>query len=395
MPTSNRRNFLKESGLILLPALIPGGSLSATQKPGKHYPADDIPVNFYMDGIMYEPEMYIGQLQQANAKNKIEKDRYGSGGAVAELEKHFEEITGKEKSVFMPSGTMANQFAIAVLSAGNTKVFVQDTSHVYRDEADAAQSVFQKRLIPLAKNETYFTAETLKQAVEALKEQEVFNSGIGAVSIENPVRRTDGRMVPVEEIRKISEYCRSKNIRLHLDGARIYMASAWSGISIKEYASYFDTVYISLYKYLGASAGAVLCGDKQVMEKMPHLIKIHGGSMYGNWANAAMALQRLDGIEDRLKDTIKKSGIIFSALNKLPGIKISALDGGTNIYLMSLAKTIDGIKLQQKLANDYGIRIGRVNAKNELYLTVNETLLLKESDFIINSFTNALQAANG
>lgn len=395
MPTRNRRNFLKESGLILLPALIPGGSLSATQKPGKHYPADDIPVNFYMDGIMYEPEMYIGQLQQANTKKKIEKDRYGSGGAVAALEKYFEEITGKEKSVFMPSGTMANQLAIAVLSGENTKVFVQDTSHVYRDEADAAQSVFQKRLIPLAKNETYFTAEVLKQAVESLKEQEVFNSGIGAVSIENPVRRTDGRMVPVEEIRKISEYCRSKNIRLHLDGARIYMASAWSGISIKEYASYFDTVYISLYKYLGASAGAVLCGDKQVIEKMPHLIKIHGGSMYGNWTNAAMALQRLDGIEDRLKDTIKKSGIIFSALNKLPGIKISALDGGTNIYLMSLAKTIDGIKLQQKLANDYGIRIGRINAKNEMYLTVNETLLLKESDFIINSFTNALQAANG
>lgn len=136
--------------------------------------------------------------------------------------------------------------------------------------------------MPLAKDKTWFTADELKQGVESLKELEVFSSGIGAVSIENPVRRTDGRMIPVEEIKKISEYCRSNNIRLHLDGARIYMAAAWSGVSIKEYASYFDTIYISLYKYFGASGGAVLCGEKKIMEKMPHLIKIHGGNMYGN-----------------------------------------------------------------------------------------------------------------
>lgn len=102
----------------------------------------------------------------------------------------------------MPSGTMANQLAIAVLSDENTKVFVQDTSHVYRDEADAAQSVFNKRLMPLAKNETYFTLEILKQAIENPGNEEVFKSGIGCVSIENPVRRTDERMVPIEEIKR-------------------------------------------------------------------------------------------------------------------------------------------------------------------------------------------------
>src|SRR5678815_121641 len=136
-------------------------------------------------------------------------------------------------------------------------------------------------------------------------------------------------MIPIGEIKKISEYCRSKNIRLHLDGARIYMASAWSGIPVKEYASYFDTVYISLYKYLGASGGAILCGDSAVIEKMPHLIKIHGGNMFGNWLNAAMALHRLDGIEERLKEAIRRSKEIFASLNDM-GIKITELDGGTN-----------------------------------------------------------------
>src|SRR5687768_2723844 len=207
----------------------------------------------------------------------------------------------------MPSGTMANQFAIAVLSGENTKVFVQETSHVFRDEADAAQSVFNKRLIPLARGETYFTAQELQESVDYHNQGEVFKSGIGTVSVENPVRRTDGRMIPLEEIKKISAYCRNNSIRLHLDGARIYMASAWSGVSILEYASYFDTVYISLYKYLGAAAGAILCGDKIVIDRMEHLIKIHGGTMFGNWANAAMALHRLEGFEKRMKDAVKNA----------------------------------------------------------------------------------------
>src|SRR5207342_3190460 len=127
-------------------------------------------------------------------------------------------------------------------------------------EADAAQSVFNKRLMPLAKNETYFTAQQLQNAIENLNNEEVFKSGVGAVSIESPVRRTDGRAVPLDEIIKISAYCRSNRIGLHLDGARIFMASAWTGTPVKEYASYFDTVYISLYKYFGAGGGAVLSG---------------------------------------------------------------------------------------------------------------------------------------
>ncbi len=393
MPGFNRRNFLKLSGLTVVPALIPPGSLLAADNDRRASPADDVIIRFFGDGIMYEPTQYIAQLQQVNSKQVIERDRYGAGGAVAALEKKFEEITGKEKALFMPSGTMANQFAIAVLSGENTKAFVQDTSHVYRDEADAAQSVFQKRLMPLAKGETYFTAEALKQAVESLKEQEVFASGIGAVSIENPVRRTDGRMIPVEEIKRISEYCRSNNIRLHLDGARIYMASAWSGISIKEYASYFDTIYISLYKYLGASAGAVLCGEKKVMERMPHLMKIHGGTMYGNWANAAMALHRLDGFEDRMKQAVKRADEIFAALNKLPGIKISALDGGTNIYRLELGKEIDGKKWQETLNKRYNIRIIPPGNTNQTQLMVNETLLFRDAAYVVDSFKDALKSA--
>jgi len=396
MPSFNRRNFLKASGFTLLPGILPALPAFAGETNKPPSPGNELVVKFFGDGESFDGPAYWEQLQQAHNKQPIKVDRYGSGGAVEELQKNFERITGKEKAIYMPSGTMANQLAIAVLSDENTKVFVQDTSHVYRDEADAAQSIFNKRLMPLAKNETYFTLDILKQAIENLGNEEVFKSGIGCVSIENPVRRTDERMVPIEEIKKISAYCRSNNIKLHLDGARIYMSAAWSGIPVKEYASYFDTIYISLYKYLGASGGAILCGDKAVINKMPHLIKIHGGNMYGNWLNAAMAVHRLEGIEERLQQAIQRSAEIFAALNKINGIKINALDGGTNIYEMSLPPGMNMQKLAEHLSSNYFIRIvPRAGANGNIKITVNETILYRDAKYIVNAFKEGIKSAGG
>ena len=385
MSPVNRRNFLKNSGLATLPLLVANPVLAMNTGHKQSTTATQV-IKFLGDGEMFEPADYLNILQQAT----IARDSYGAGGSVEALEKKFVEITGKEKAVFMPSGTMANQLAIAVLSGENSKVFVQDTSHVYRDEADAAQTVYQKRLMPLAKDEPFFTAQQLQAAVEAIPNEEVFKTGVGVVSIENPVRRSNGQMVPIEELRKISAYCRANNIKLHLDGARIYMAAAWSGVSIKEYASLFDTIYISLYKYFGAAGGAVLSGDKTVIDEMPHLIKVHGGSMYGNWANAAMALHRLEGFETRMKNTVQKATELFDALNKIPGITIKPLPGGTNIYSFALSPKMEITKLRDALNTNYNIRIGRVNEKNEGFLSVNETLLYQDNNYIINAFKKAL-----
>jgi threonine aldolase len=390
MSPVNRRKFLRTSCLASLTVLVANPVL-AMGTGYKQSPTGTPVIKFFGDGEMFEPIDYLNILQQANATTAIGRDSYGAGGSVEALEKKFAEITGKEKAVYMPSGTMANQLAIAVLSGENSKVFVQDTSHVYRDEADAAQSVFQKRLMPLAKDEPFFTAQQLQSAVEAIPSEEVFKTGIGAVSIENPVRRSGGRMVPVEELRKISTYCRTNNIKLHLDGARIYMASAWSGVSVKEYASLCDTIYISLYKYFGAAGGAMLCGDKAVIDKMTHLIKVHGGSMYGNWANAAMALHRLEGFETRLKDTVQRAHELFDALNKIPGITIKALPAGTNIYSLALSAKTNGAKMRDTLKTTYNIRIGPLNNKNEGSLTVNETLLYQSNNYIIDAFRKSME----
>jgi threonine aldolase len=106
----NRRSFLKASGLTLLPGVLPALPVLANGTNKQPVPANEPIVKLFGDGEFYDGLSYLEQLQLANSKQPIKVDRYGSGGAVEELEKKFEAITGKEKAVYMPSGTMANQF---------------------------------------------------------------------------------------------------------------------------------------------------------------------------------------------------------------------------------------------------------------------------------------------
>src|SRR5579871_6829010 len=118
----NRRSFIHLSGLGTLPVFAgqwPG--LSAENTVGAEQPT----VTFVRDGPGFTPEEYIALLGKINQQRPVKGDFYGAGGTVGELLAKFIEITGKEAAIYMPSGTLANQLAIAVLSGENSKVFVQ------------------------------------------------------------------------------------------------------------------------------------------------------------------------------------------------------------------------------------------------------------------------------
>jgi threonine aldolase len=199
--------------------------------------------------------------------------------------------------------------------------------------------------------------------------------------------------VPLEEIRKISVFCREKGFKLHLDGARIYMASAFSGTSVAGYAAYFDTVYISLYKYLGASGGAVLCGPAEVIDKMEHLVKVHGGVVYNNWANAAMALHHLDGIDERFKRFASQAGQLFTMLNTLPELKITPVEGGTNIALLRFSAPVNAIKFTEVLWMKHKIALPVTRPDGTVKIMVNESLLTQTNVQILMAFKDALSLA--
>jgi threonine aldolase len=394
MTAYKRRDFLKFSSLSALPliasAALPLNSLTQ-EKTG--YSKDSEAVYFINDGIFYRPEDFINKLQEINAANPIDRDSYGEGGAMDKLLKKFREITGKEAAVFVPTGTLANQLAISQLCGDNTKAIVQETSHVYRDEADAAQTLFNKRLIPLGEGKAYFTLEELKGAIKYHKEGEAFTAGVGAVSIETPVRRCDNQAFPLKEIKMISAYCKEQGYKMHLDGARLHMATAFTNVTVKEYSSYFDTVYMCLYKYLGATGGAVLCGDKGLIDKTHQLIKVHGGGIFTNWPSAAMALHHLNNIDQVMENVKVKSAEFFRLFSQLKGIEVIPVTNGTNQFNVALGKGIDPLKLNTRLRGEHNIVFGQPREDGFVKIKVNPTLLRRDNQQIIASFKEAIAFA--
>ncbi|RZL47986.1 MAG: threonine aldolase, partial [Pedobacter sp.] len=337
----------------------------------------------------YKPEDFINKLQEINNANPIERDTYGEGGAMEKLLNKYVEITGKEAAVYLPTGTLTNQLAISYLCGNNTKAFVQETSHVYRDEGDAAQTLFNKRLIPLGEGKAYFTLDELEKSIKYHQNGEAFVGGVGAISIETPVRRCDNQAFPLAEIRKISAFCKQKGYKMHLDGARLHMATAFTNVSIKEYASYFDTVYLCLYKYLGATGGAVLCGDKAVIDQMHHLIKIHGGGIFTNWQSASIALHHLNTIDEVMEKIKIKSSDLFQLLNEIKGLKINSVVNGTNQFNVMVDKSIDPVKLNARLRAQHNIIFGLPKPDGFVKIKVNPTLLRRDNQLIIKAFQEA------
>jgi threonine aldolase len=385
MTKFDRRSFLKSSALAAIPALSISSAF-ANSKPElpENFKASDRVV-FRFDGAQLSPMEYLNKLQKINSDAPIQMDSYGKGGVVEALEKKFAEITGKEKAIYMPTGTLANQLAIAALSGNQPKVIVQDISHINRDEADA-NLVYNKQLVPLADNKTYFTAIELEEKIKRLPSEEYFYSGIGAVSVENPVRRAFGEYIPFEELKAIKKVCGEQSIKMHLDAARIYIASAWSGVSIQEYSSLFDTVYISLYKYLGANGGAILCGDAALIDQLPRQIKIHGGNIQANWENAAIALHALDTIEQKWKDVKKRSDELLASLELMPGVSIIAKENPTNIYFFQLPENLQIEQMSKRLFEKFNILINANPNSKDLMLMMNETLLNQPLEKIIQAF---------
>ncbi len=387
----DRRKFLKNIGLgsvLLTPGYAPASSYSSNKC--NNNPESKQVVNFIFDGLALSPSEYMQKLQEIDSTEVIEIDWYGKGGPTSALEEKFQELTGKEKAIYLPTGTMANQLALKILNGNSTKAIVPENSHIYRDEADAAQSVHNKRLIPVGKGKPHFRLDDLIQLINYTESGEVFKSGLGTIAIENPVRRADGAYVPLETIKEISDYCKANNYKLHLDGARIHITSAYTGISIKTYSQYFDTVYISLYKYLNATGGAILCGDAEIIEQMEHNIKILGGTVYQSWPNTAVALHYLKTIDEIWESILSTSATLIKLLNQNSDVQINSVKNGTNIYHLNFNDDLDSKVVARFLHDQHNIWIGRANENGIIKFVVNQSILSRPISELLDAWNEAI-----
>jgi threonine aldolase len=315
----------------LLASALPGLALAQSSASLPTQPRD--PVSFSADGIGFSPVQYAMLLQKILTGGETLADRYLEGGAVEKLQDAFAQLLGKEAAVFLPTGTMANHFAVRLLAGDRRRVLVQQESHLYRDENDCAEMLSGLNLTPLATGRSTFTLDEFSSAV-ADSAGPPYPMPIGAVSIESPVRRRRGEVFDFEEMKKITAFAKRKSIGTHLDGARVFLASAYTGISTRQYAELFDTVYISLYKYFNAPFGAILAGPKELMAKVPVLRRQFGGGLLHAWEPAVVAMHFLDGFEERYRNAVQNGNRLMSLLEKSGRFQFEKV--GSNIFGMQV-----------------------------------------------------------
>ncbi|WP_420318155.1 threonine aldolase family protein [Ekhidna sp.] len=385
-----RREFIGTGSLAAALPLFTGLTLNA-KNATPNFGSEEYGINLILDGYFFQPKQYLKKLSEIESKSGINGDFYSSGGVIAELEQDFCKITGKEKAIYMPSGTMANELALRILCGDKTKAIVHGDSHIYRDEGDSAQAIHNKRLVPINSGKHYFSRDDLENALKELSSGESFYNGVGALSMENPVRRHNGKIVDLDYIKGVTEYAKKFGIKTHLDGARIHLASAYSGITTLDYCSPFDTVYISLYKYLGACGGAILCGDAEVINQMTHLMKILGGTVFRSWTNASIAKHFLDGLEERMERMIMQSNELVSQLNELDEIEIKTVDEGTNVVFIKSNRL--NLETFADVINDsHGIWMNYPE-NGEIEIHLNESILLKSNPQLLTIFKDSILKA--
>ncbi|KAJ3136967.1 Threonine aldolase [Physocladia obscura] len=222
------------------------------------------------------------EMRNAMANALVGDDVYVEDPTVIDLENLVASISGHQAAIFCASGTMTNQLGIRSLLHSPPYSIVADArSHIYCYEASGVAHHSQALIIPVSPENgvSHLTADAI--AKHFIIDDDVHHAPTKVICLENTLA---GEIFPYAELVKIRKLATDHNIKLHLDGARLWNASAATGVSIKEYCSLFDTVSLCLSKGLGAPVGSVLVSDPATIKRARHYRKIFGGG----WRQAGL-----------------------------------------------------------------------------------------------------------
>lgn len=295
-------------------------------------------------------------MLEAMFSAEVGDDVFGEDPTVYRLEKKCADLFRMEAAVFCPSGTMTNQIGINVLSNPYEEVICYKGSHIYKYEGGgvAGNSGLSFRLLDGDRGRL-----DLRDILDNINPDDIHFPKTTVVELENTVNKGGGSYYTLAEIAEISTACRSRGLKMHLDGARLFNAMVETGDNAADYGEYFDTISVCLSKGLGAPVGSVLVGSKAHIQKARRMRKVFGGGMRQAGYLAAAGIYALDHHVNRLKEDHIRAREIGKALEGLSFIE-NVLPVDTNIVIFELAKGIDTDGFLQKLSDEriYAVPFG-------------------------------------
>ncbi len=272
-------------------------------------------------------------MRRAIYEAVVGDDVFFEDPTVNRLQEHVAALLGKERALWVASGTMGNLLSIKALTQPGEEVILEAESHVFIYEAAGSAAFSGVQLRPIEGKRGLITAQ---QVEAAIRPADVHQPRTSVVVIENTHNRAGGAIIPIDEIERIRELCLERGISMHMDGARLLNAVVASGIGASRYAKHFDTVTICFSKGLGAPMGSMIAGDGAVIERVHRFRKMVGGGQRQVGIVAAAALYAVDHHVTRLAEDHANAKRLAEALSGLRGVIINPEEVDTNIVIFEV-----------------------------------------------------------
>ena len=275
------------------------------------------------------------EMREAMAQAPVGDDVFSDDPTVNTLEERVAEMLGKEAAVYLPSGTMTNQVAVRTHTKPGDEILLDENAHIYFYEGGgtAALSGAICRLIP-GERGIFGTVEM----ETVLRPVDVHYPRTKLVCLENTTNRGGGKVWPLEKIAEVENSARKNNLKMHLDGARLWNAAIALQVPEAEITRYFDSVSVCFSKGLGAPVGSALVGSHDFILEARRFRKQFGGGMRQAGIIAAGALYALENNRKRLAEDHANAKMFANGLAEIQGIEINPDDVETNIVMFGLTK---------------------------------------------------------
>ncbi len=271
------------------------------------------------------------------AEAEVGDDIYKDDPTVNALEARVAQITGKERALFVPSGTMGNQICIKTHTRAGEEIILHRKSHIFVFEAGAAALISGVMTNLVDGENGYMDLEAIQNGIK--DGSDMHQARTSLICMENTHNICGGTVVSPEHMKKIYDLAKENDIAVHLDGARIFNAAVYLKTDVKNIARYADSVMFCLSKGLGAPVGSMICGDEQFIERAVKVRKMLGGALRQAGVLAAAGLHSLDTMPDKLHIDHENAAYFAQTIN---GSQYVSLSGGmpqTNIVNVTLRNT--------------------------------------------------------
>lgn len=276
------------------------------------------------------------EMRQAMAQAPVGDDVYGEDPSINALQEMAAEMLGKEAGLFVPSGTMGNLAAVLAHCGRGDEVILGKYSHTFLFEAGGISALggVHSNQIP---NQPDGTLD-LEEIQDSIRPDDPHFPITRLICLENTHNRCGGVALSVDYTQAVGKIVRENDLRLHIDGARIFNAAVAQGVSASELVAPADSVTFCLSKGLCAPVGSVLCGSQEFIHRAHRVRKQLGGGMRQAGIIAAAGIVALESMVDRLAEDHKRAALLADGLSTIPGLLIDPGSPHTNMVFLNLDK---------------------------------------------------------